>query len=260
MRFEEKTAIITGSGTGIGRDMAIAFSREGANVTLAARRRELLEQTADLAEKESGRRPLVLVTDITREEDVERMADQTVERFGQIDYMINNAAAPGTDLHVWEQTLENWNQTLATNLTSQFLVSRACLKHMMPRRSGVILTFSSTAALGPHPRKSHYTASKLGILGFTRTLAQEVGPYGIRANCVVPGAIRTELLVNYTERIAGERGISAEDVEKEMSSRAALERVVRPEEVTQTVMFLCSDDSSAITGQAIRVCGGAAMW
>ena len=259
MRFKGKVAIITGSGTGIGRDMAISFAREGAHVTIAARREELLEETADLAEKTGGERSFVVPTDITSESQVDAMVERTVDRFGCVDFMINNAAYAGTDLHVWEQTLENWNQTLATNLTSQFLVSRACLKHMMPRRSGVILTFSSTAALGPYARKSHYTASKSGIFGFTRTLAQEVGPHGIRANCIVPGAVKTELLTNYWERIAGERGVDVEIVAAEMGERAALGRAVEPSEITGTVMFLCSDDSSAITGQMIRVCAGAAM-
>ena len=259
MRFSGKVAIITGSGTGIGRDMAIAFAREGAQVTVAARREGLLEETADLAERAGGERPLVVPTDITSEEQVEAMVKRRVERFGCVDFMINNAAHAGTDLHVWEQTLENWNQTLATNLTSQFLVSRACLAHMMPRRSGVILTFSSTAALGPHARKSHYTASKSGIFGFTRTLAQEVGPHGIRANCIVPGAVKTELLTNYWERIAGERGVDTDVIADEMGQQAALGRVVEVREITGTVMFLCSDDASAITGQMIRVCAGAAM-
>ena len=259
MRFAGKVAIITGSGTGIGRDMAIAFAREGARVTVAARREELLEETATLAEDAGAERPFVVPTDITQETAVDAMVDRSVERFGHVDFMINNAAHAGTDLHVWEQTLENWNQTLATNLTSQFLVSRACLRHMMPRRHGVILTFSSTAALGPHARKSHYTASKSGIFGFTRTLAQEAGPYGIRANCIVPGAVKTELLENYWERMAGERGVDSEVIATEMGERAALGRVVEPREITGTVMFLCSDDSSGITGQMIRVCAGAAM-
>jgi NAD(P)-dependent dehydrogenase (short-subunit alcohol dehydrogenase family) len=156
---------------------------------IAARRRELLEETADLAEQASGRRPCVVEADVTSEEDVERMAEEAIRAFGQIDFAINNAAAPGKDLYVWEQTLENWNANLATNLTSQFLVSRACLKHMMPRRRGVILTFSSTAALQPYPRKSHYVASKCGVIAFTRTLAAEVGPHGIRA-CQLCGAGR----------------------------------------------------------------------
>ncbi|MEJ2336939.1 MAG: SDR family NAD(P)-dependent oxidoreductase [Gemmatimonadales bacterium] len=259
MRFADKVAIITGAGTGIGRDMAIGFVREGARVCVAARRKELLEETADLAARAGGERPLVLPMDLTVESDVDAMADCVAERFGGIDFMINNAAYAGQDLAVQEQTLENWNQVIATNLTSQFLVARASLRHMIPRRSGVILTFSSTAALRGFERKSHYTASKLGIFGFTRTLALEVGRYGIRANTVVPGAVKTELLAGYWKRIAGERGVDVRIVEEEFGREAALGRAVEPGEVTKTVMFLCSDDASGITGQEIRVCAGAAM-
>lgn len=259
MRFESKVAIVTGAGTGIGRDLAIGFAREGARVCVAARRRALLEETAALAERAGGERPLVVPMDLTVESDVDSLADTVAERFGRIDYMINNAAYAGEDRYIHEQTLDNWNRVIATNLTSQFLVARACLRHMIPRRSGVILTFSSTAALGPFERKSHYTASKLGIFGFTRTLALEVGRYGIRANTVVPGAVRTELLEAYWDRIARERGIDASEVARETGRGAALRRVVESGEVTRTVMFLCSDDASAITGQEIRVCAGAAI-
>ena len=259
MRFLDKVAIITGAGAGIGRDMAIAFAREGARVCVAARRAELLEETATLAEKAGRERPLVVPMDLLVEREVDDMVESTVARFGRVDFMINNAACAGTDLYVHEQTLENWNQVVGTNLTAQFLVSRACLRHMIPQRSGVILTFSSTAALGPYPRKSHYTASKLGIFGFTRTIAMEVGEHGIRANTVVPGAVKTELLENYWKRIAAERGVEPEVIARESGQRAALGRAVETHEITSTVMFLCSDEASAITGQEIRVCAGGAM-
>ncbi len=251
--------IITGAGAGIGRDMALAFAREGARLAIAARRVALLEETADLAEQETGRRPLVIETDVREEAQVDRMVDSAVAELGRLDIAISNAASPGVDLYLWEQTLENWNQTLATNLTGQFLVSRAALRHLMPQRSGVIVLFSSTAAYDAFPRKSHYSASKFAALALTRTLAKEAGPHGIRANCVVPGATGTELLTGYFERIAGERGIDAAEVEAELAANAALGRIVAPREVTDTVLFLCSDAGSGITGQAIRVCAGASL-
>jgi 3-oxoacyl-[acyl-carrier protein] reductase len=259
VRFERKVALITGAGTGIGREMAIAFAREGARVCVAARREALLEETASLAEAAGGMRPLVVPMDLTAEAEVDATVDRATRELGGLDFVISNAAYAGTDLHVWEQTLENWNQVLATNLTGQFLVARASLRHMIPQRSGVILTFSSTAALGGFERKSHYTASKLGVFGFTRTLALEAGQYGIRANTVVPGAVKTDLLANYWKRIAAERGVEVEVVAEELGRKAALRRAVEPDEVTKTVLFLCSDDASGITGQEIRVCAGAAL-
>jgi NAD(P)-dependent dehydrogenase (short-subunit alcohol dehydrogenase family) len=255
----DKVALVTGAGAGIGRDMAIGFAREGARVCVTARRKALLEETAALAEATGGRRPLVLPADLTVESEVDTMVDRATQELGGLDFTISNAAFAGQDLNVHEQTLENWNQVVGTNLTAQFLVARASLRHMIPQRSGVILTFSSTAALGGFERKSHYTASKLGVLGFTRTLAKEVGRYGIRANTVIPGAVKTELLENYWKRIAAERGVEVELVAEELGRQAALGRVVEPEEITKTVMFLCSDDASAITGQEIRVCAGATL-
>ena len=257
--FEGRVAVITGAGSGIGRDMACAFAREGARVAITGRREAPLEETATLA-AEGGARPLVIPADVSEEDQAEGLIARTVEALGPVDFLISNAAQPGTDLHVEDQTLENWNAVIGTNLTAHMLLSRACLKHMIPRRSGVILTFSSTAALGPMERKSHYTASKLGLIGFTRTLALEAGAHGIRVNCVVPGAIETELLRNYWQRIADERGVDAATVAAESSRSAALRRAVQPEEVTSTVLFLCSDAASAITGQQIRVCAGGAMW
>jgi len=258
-RFEGKAVIITGAGTGIGRDMTLAFAREGARLAISARRIALLEETADLTEQATGHRPFVIETDVTEEAQVDRMVDSAAAQLGGLDIAISNAASPGKDLFIWEQTLENWNQTLATNLTAQFLISRAALRHMMPQRSGAIVLFSSTAAYEAFPRKSHYSASKFAVFALTRTLAKEAGAHGIRANCIVPGATGTELLVDYFGRMAAERGIDPAEVEGELAAKAALGRIVTPREVTETALFLCSDAGGGITGQAIRVCGGASL-
>jgi len=258
-RFEGKVVVITGAGAGIGRDMTLAFAHEGARVAIGARRVSLLEETADLTEGATGHRPLVIETDVTEEAQVDRLIDSAVSELGGLDIAISNAASAGKDLYLWEQTLENWNQTLATNLTAQFLVARAALRHLMPRSSGVIILFSSTAAYEAFPRKSHYSASKYGALALTRTLAKEAGAHGIRANCVVPGSTATELLSAYIERIAGERGIDTAEMEAELAANTSLGRIVTPREVTESVLFLCSDAASGITGQVIRVCAGASL-
>ena len=136
--------------------------------------------------------------DVTNEDDVIAMVARAVEAFGHVDIMCNNAAAPGTDRYIWEQTLENWNATIAIDVTSAMLCTREVLKQsMLERRSGVILNFSSTVALAGMLRKTHYVTAKASLRAFTKTVALEVGPYGIRCNCIIPGGIDTELWQNW---------------------------------------------------------------
>jgi len=151
-RLDGKVAIITGASTGLGPVMAAMFVREGARVLLAARREELVQEAAANA----GTGAVAMRADVTDEDDVEAMVARAVDEFGQVDVMCNNAAAPGTDLWIWEQTLENWNATIAIDVTAAMLCTRAVLNHsMLERRSGVILNFSSTAGYNGVVRKSH---------------------------------------------------------------------------------------------------------
>ena len=259
-RVQDKVVIITGAGEGLGRAMAQLFTAEGAQVVLAARRRDPLEATAALV-AELGGRALVVPTDVTDEEQVTEMVAATVREFGRVDVMLNNASQPGKDLYIWEQTLENWNSCIATVVTGPMLCTREVLRQsMLEQRSGSIVNFSSTASITGIPRKSHYGVAKRGLWLLTKTAALEAGPYGIRVNCVVPGGIATDLLFNYWERIAGERGISAEEVAAESARGAALRKVARPEETAQAALFLASDESSAITGQSLVVDAGVNMF
>jgi NAD(P)-dependent dehydrogenase (short-subunit alcohol dehydrogenase family) len=174
--------------------------------------------------------------------------------------MINNAAVPGTDKYVWEQTLENWNATIAVDVTAAMLCSREVLRRsMLERRSGAIVNFSTGAAWTGVARKSHYSVAKVGLHALTKVIALEAGPYGVRCNCVVPGLIDTELLRNYIHRVAAEDGISYEEKRASLVDATALKVPSTPEDVANLALFLASDQAKTITGQSIGVNAGNVM-
>jgi 3-oxoacyl-[acyl-carrier protein] reductase len=255
-RLEGKVAIITGASTGLGPVMAARFVREGAKVLLAARREELVREAAAAA----GEGAIGMRADVTDEVDVAAMVTQAVEAFGHVDVLCNNAAAPGTDLPIWEQTLENWNATIAIDVTAAMLCTREVLnRSMLERHRGVILNFSSTAAYAGMPRKSHYVTAKASLRAFTKAVALDVGPHGIRCNCIVPGAIDTELWRNWVRRTAAEQGVGYDDHRAELLRRVPLRDISTTDDVTNLAVFLASDESRTITGQSIPVDAGSYM-
>src|ERR1700730_1871137 len=256
-RLEDKVVVITGASDGLGRVRRTMSSAECARLVLAPRRAEQLEETARLV-REGGGTAVTVTTDVTDEKQVEAMVDAAMDTYGRVDVLMNNAAQPGTDLHIWEQTLENWNATIAIDVTAAMLCSREVLrKSMIERRSGSIVNISSTASWQGIPRKSHYGVAKAGLRTLTKVVAKEVGPHGIRVNCLVPGGIQTDLLRNYWRRIAGEQGVTWEEIRDRGARALALQRVATPEEVAAAALFFACDESSAITGQSLTVdCGG----
>jgi NAD(P)-dependent dehydrogenase (short-subunit alcohol dehydrogenase family) len=255
-RLEGKVAIITGASTGLGPVMGTMFVREGARVLLAARREELVRDAADAA----GGGAIAMRADVTNEDDVAAMVARAVDAFGHVDIMCNNAAAPGTDKWVWEQTLENWNATIAIDVTAAMLCTREVLnRSMLERKSGVILNFSSTAGYNGLVRKTHYVTAKASLRAFTKAVALEVGPHGIRCNCVVPGSIDTELWQNWVRRMAGEQDVEYEALRERMLQASPLRTISSVEDVANLALFLASDESRTITGQSIPVDAGAYM-
>jgi 3-oxoacyl-[acyl-carrier protein] reductase len=255
-RLAGKVAVITGASTGLGPVMARTFVDQGAKVLLAARREELVREAAAAC----GDDAVAMRADVTDEDDVIAMVARAVETFGHVDILCNNAAVPGTDLYVWEQTLDNWNATIAVDVTAAMLCTREVLRQsMLERRSGVVLNFSSTAAFAGMPRKSHYVTAKASLRAFTKTVALEVGPYGIRCNCVVPGGIDTELWRSWVRRTADEQGRDYDQQRAELLSGVALQDISAPEDVANLALFLASDESRTITGQSIPVDAGGYM-
>jgi NAD(P)-dependent dehydrogenase (short-subunit alcohol dehydrogenase family) len=255
-RLDGKVAIITGASTGLGPVMGAMFVREGAQVLLAARREELVQEAASTA----GKGAIAMRADVTSEDDVAAMVTRAVEAFGQVDIMCNNAAAPGIDKWVWEQELDNWNATIAIDVTAAMLCSREVLRQsMIERRSGVILNFSSTAGYNGIVRKTHYVTAKASLRAFTKAVALEVGQFGIRCNCIVPGSIDTELWQNWVRRLAGEQNLEYETLRERMLQGNPLRTISSCEDVANLALFLASDESRTITGQSIPVDAGGYM-
>ena len=255
-QVQDKVTILTGAGDGIGRSMAELFSKEGAKLVLAGRRREPLEETGKLLAGEY----IVVPTDVTREEDCINLVAETVKRFGHVDILLNNAAQPGKDHYLWEQTLENWNNTIAVDVTGPMLLTRESLKQsMLERKSGTIVNFSSYAAWNGKPRKSHYSVAKSGLRLLTKVTALEAGPYGIRCNCLVPGATTTDLLMRMFVRIGKEQGVAPEVLQQQRTEETALKELNTPEKIATWALFLCTDAASGMTGQSLTVDAGAVM-
>jgi NAD(P)-dependent dehydrogenase (short-subunit alcohol dehydrogenase family) len=255
-RLHGKVAIITGASTGLGPVLGSLFVREGARVLLAARREDLVREAALAA----GPGAVAMRADVTDENDVAAMVARAVDEFGHVDILCNNAAAPGQDRWIWEQTLDNWNATIAIDVTAAMLCTREVLNQsMLQRRRGVILNFSSTASYAGMVRKTHYVTAKASLRAFTKTVALEVGQYGIRCNCIVPGAIDTELWRKWVQRTADEQGIDFETQRAKSLKSVALQDISSPEDIANLALFLASDESRTITGQSIPVDAGGYM-
>ena len=253
-RLDGRAALITGAGTGIGRALALVYAREGARLVIGARRREPLDETAALV-CEAGGECTVVPADVSSEADCRMLVARTVEKLGGLDVLVNNAGAPGTDQPVAEMDLENWNRTIAINVTGPMLLAREALRTaMLPARRGSIQFFSSAAAKRVRPGKAHYAVAKMGLIPLAQTLAREVGPQGIRVNTIVIGLVAGDLVDAWIARVAGDR--SVEEVRAAMVADIPLRRALDPSEIAEVSLFLASDQASGVTGHDIHVTAG----
>jgi NAD(P)-dependent dehydrogenase (short-subunit alcohol dehydrogenase family) len=241
-----QVAVITGGGTGIGRAAAHVLSEHGADVVLASRRVENLERVArEVGER--GRRALVVPTDIRDPAACHALIDRTIEEFGQIDILVNNGG--GSRMRaLGDWTLEGWDDMIALNLRSVWLLSQAAAAHMVPRGRGAIVNISSGAGEMGLPYVAPYGAAKAGVNNLTRSLAAGLGPHGIRVNCIAVGAVKSEGFLRAMARAGRDPD--------EVGSRNAVRRAGLPEEIAYPILFLVSEASSFLSGETIAVNGG----
>lgn len=244
-RLADQVAIVTGAGSGIGAASALAFSRAGARVVLVGRREGPLYDTAATIKDEGGT-ALVAPADVSSAKAVDGVVAATLERFGQLDIVFNNAGIQGNGRPVVDADEASFDQLLAINLKGPWLVTRAALRPMIDaQRGGVIINTSSFLSTAATSGTAGYSATKAGLDAMIRAIALEVGPHGIRVNNINPGVIDTPML-----RAHGD------DILPPLRARAALQRLGTPEDIADVAVWLSSEGARFITGQAILVDGG----
>lgn len=259
MRLEGKIAVVTGGGRGIGRAIALLCAAEGADVAVAARSADQIEEVAALIEAQ-GRRALAVVTDLREPDQVTRLADTVADELGEVDVLVNNSGVAGPMAPMWEIDPAEWRETIDVNVTGTYLCCRAFLPRMVARKSGSIVVIGSVTGKRPLQNRTPYAASKLALVGLVRTLAWEVGEYGIRANVVSPGPVEGERLGKVIEGQAKARGLTIEAAAEELAAGSPLRRFIPAQDVAQAVVFLASDAGASVTGEDLNVSAGLAMY
>lgn len=258
MLLRDRVAIVTGGGRGIGRGVALRFAREGAKVAVLDIAQEHLDETAALLES-AGVTFLTLRADVSVTADVEGAVAAALDRFGRLDILVNNAGVGNPPKPIVEMDDEGWDRTIAVNLRSVFLCSRAAARQMIRQGGGGrIISVASQAGKTGYARLTPYCASKAGIILFTQAFAKEVAPHGILVNCVCPGTIDTPLLRGGIEQATG-GAIPFEQAIAAALPTIPLGRVGYPDDVAKLITFLASDEADYMTGQAINISGGQEM-
>lgn len=241
--LEGKTAIVTGASRGIGKAIALKFAQEGCNVAFTDLFEDENMKTTEAELQALGVKAKGYASDASKFDDTERVVNQIVEDFGGIDVLVNNAGIT-KDTLLMRMTEEQWDAVISVNLKSVFNFTKAAQKTMLKQRSGSIINMSSVVGVSGNAGQANYSASKAGIIGFTKSVARELGSRGVRSNAIAPGFIITEMTAKIPE-----------DARKAWEASIPLKRGGTPEEVAGVATFLASDLSSYVSGQVIQVCG-----
>ena len=252
--MEGRVAIVTGAGRGIGRATALALAGRGARVLGVSRTEGELASLAEEAPVE------VLIESVATEEGCERIVAETRARLGPVEILVLNAGiGSGHEREIWAQETSVWRETMAVNLDGPFFLCRAASADMKEGGWGRIVMVSSTSGEVGSPSTSAYTASKHGLMGLMRSVAQDLGPHGATCNAVLPGWVRTEMADRSARIEAERRGVTVDEVWAERAAAYPSNRVVTPEEIAETVAFLASEEASGINGEGVTVALGG-LW
>src|SRR5256714_3289368 len=248
-RLEGRVAFVTGAGRGIGAATALRMGEEGARVALADLDTEGCQQVAAELSK-IGSEGLVLSCNVADSALVQDAVDKSAGHFGRLDILVNNAGVL-RDTLLFRMSEDDWDTVMNVHLKGAFLCSRAAQKYMVEQKYGRIVSLSSTSALG-NRGQANYSSAKAGLQGFTRSLAIELGQFGITVNAVAPGFIDTEM----TRSTARRQGLNPDDVQAQAAKNIPVRRIGQPRDVANVICFLCSDEAGFVSGQIIYVAGG----
>ncbi len=260
MSLQDLVVLVTGAGKGIGRATALRCGREGALLALAGRSADALEEVADELRSTFGARALVVPTDVRDVAGTTAMAARVEQEFGRVDVLVANSGVGGPTAPLWELAPEDWDETQAVNVRGVFLSCRAVLPAMVQRSAGNIVVMGSMSGKRPLVNRTAYTSSKMALVGLTRTLAVEAGPFGIRVNLVSPGPVAGPRLDGVMSEQARVSGRPVEALREQYLQGSPLHRLVDADQVAAAVVFLASDESGATTGEDLNVSSGITMY
>lgn len=244
--LRDKVSIITGASRGIGRAIAVGFAEYGAKVVIASRKIENLQKVKEEIENK-GAECLAIPAHAGKEEDLKNLVNKTIEKFGRIDILVNNAATNPVFGPIMDVEISAWDKIMEVNLRGYFLLSQLSAKIMMKQNKGCIINITSFAGIKPTPLLGVYSVSKAGVISLTKVLAQELAPYNIRVNAIAPGLVETK----FSYALWGN-----EEILKIALQNIPMGRIAKSEEITGAAIFLASDVASYITGEVLVISGG----